>query len=244
MKMISLMLATMTGCWCGSFGGAGDGFYTRGSETLTTCAEGGFVMNRASGLIEGVFGQPAADGSVPFEDGATGARVSTFVILDDGSVMTPELGEEPWQPLVYTSLAERDHANIPCTDLQHRPWWGTPAMRVPVDTAFSIPNDPPVPGGEPCSRGGPTPSCNIELDLCAGGQLAVGRDGGTSSGGFTINFGVVSGSWFDAGGKLTAFTGMYTADGILATTDFFGGESQTRWTRIPPDPTRVVAGCR
>jgi hypothetical protein len=244
MKTISLLtLATTTaGCYCGAFGGNGDQFYKRGNETLTICAQGGFIMNRDSGPIEGVFGQPTPESPDPvFDDGATGARAFTLVAADDGSVMTPELGGDPWQPLVYTD-AQRDHADIPCEDLPHRPWWGTPAAHMPVDTAFAIPNPDRV--DELCGQGDPTPSCNIELDLCVGMQLAVGRDGSRSDGAFTINYGVVSGHWYTADGKQTELAGMYTADGVLTTTDFYGGQGQTRWTRIPPDPTKPVAGCR
>ncbi len=110
----------LTGCpgGCGAYNGAGDQVYARQQDSLIVCSNGGFVANVASGPIEGKLMDGVA------VRGDTGALAFDLVQNADGTVTTPQLGNDAWQPKTMDKTA-LDHADIQCTDLTSRPWWAS-----------------------------------------------------------------------------------------------------------------------
>ena len=123
--LTSLAFATLaTGCSCGAFAGGGDTVLSRNADSLVLCENGGFVANLSTGVVEGRYTE-ATDGS----GGGTAVRGDTgqvaFVLTEntDGTASTTLIGDQPWTHMSLNKV-ELDHADVQCTDLQNRPWWG------------------------------------------------------------------------------------------------------------------------
>jgi hypothetical protein len=114
----SLLFSTLAGCSCGAFAGGGDTVYSRSSDSLILCENGGFVANLSTGVVEGRYDAATMTGV----RGDTGAVA--FVLSDnpDGTVSTPQLGDGAWQKMALNQT-ELDHADVQCSDLMTRAWW-------------------------------------------------------------------------------------------------------------------------
>ena len=121
--LASVVLAPLlltAGCLgCSAFSGGGDKVYQRDqTEQLTLCENGGFVATLSTGTIEGkiINGQAI--------EGDNGQVYFALQNNTDGTVTTPELGGDSWQPeqLNQTAL---DHADVACQTLEQRAWWNT-----------------------------------------------------------------------------------------------------------------------
>mgnify|MGYP001552320453 CR=1 FL=1 len=110
-----------TGCLCGAYNGAGDKVYSRDSESMILCENGGFVANMTNGAIEGRFMQDAS-GQWLATRGDDGQLAFDFTYAADGSLDAPQLGAAAWtlKTMDQTSL---DHADVQCSDLETRAWW-------------------------------------------------------------------------------------------------------------------------
>jgi len=119
--LASAVMVLASGCLCGAYNGAGDKVYSRGSESMILCENGGFVANTTTGSIEGRYMQDAS-GSWFATNGEDGELAFDFTYAADGSLDAPQLGETAWTPktMDQTSL---DHADVQCTDLETRSWW-------------------------------------------------------------------------------------------------------------------------
>lgn len=116
----ALALLPNAGCLCGGFEGGGNQAYERNSEMMLICENGGFVASLTETMIEGRFertgaggiGRRGEDGQIAFE----------LVVNSDGKATTTQLGETAWTAADLDMVA-LDHANVLCTDLEHRAWW-------------------------------------------------------------------------------------------------------------------------
>ena len=119
--LASAVMVLASGCLCGAYNGAGDKVYSRGSESMILCENGGFVANMTSGSLEGRVMQDAS-GQWFATNGDDGQLAFEFSYAADGSLDAPQLGATAWTPktMDQTSL---DHADVQCTDLETRSWW-------------------------------------------------------------------------------------------------------------------------
>jgi len=119
--LASAVMVLASGCLCGAYNGAGDKVYSRGSESMILCENGGFVANMTSGSLEGRVMQDAS-GQWFATNGDDGQLAFDFSYAADGSLDAPQLGATAWTPktMDQTSL---DHADVQCTDLETRSWW-------------------------------------------------------------------------------------------------------------------------
>lgn len=119
--LASAVMVLASGCLCGAYNGAGDKVYSRGSESMILCENGGFVANLTSGSVEGRFMEDAS-GQWFATKGDDGQLAFDFSYATDGSLDAPQLGTTAWTPktMDQTSL---DHADVQCTDLETRSWW-------------------------------------------------------------------------------------------------------------------------
>jgi hypothetical protein len=120
----ALALATLvSGCGCGAFNGAGDRVYMRGADSLMLCENGGFVVQETTGTIEGSIVTDPTSGIVT---GVEGDDHETVFTLDDegnGTVDTTGFGDAAWTQMDLDQTA-LDHADVQCSDLTTRAWWG------------------------------------------------------------------------------------------------------------------------
>jgi len=120
----SVLLATLvTGCSCGAFSGGGDTVYSRNSDSLILCENGGFVANVPTGAIEGRYTEDTnGTGVITAVRGDTGAVAFTLSDNPDGTVATFGLGDGAWNHMTL-SKTDLDHADVQCSDLLTRAWW-------------------------------------------------------------------------------------------------------------------------
>ncbi|HEY1555300.1 MAG TPA: hypothetical protein VGF94_10755 [Kofleriaceae bacterium] len=115
--LCSLVLPGCIGLGCGGYTGGGDEVYARGEDQLILCDNGGFVATTsAAGTIEGRFDD------ANLVEGSDGAVVSQLVYETDGTLLTPALGANAWQP-VDEGKTGLDHADALCQALATRTWW-------------------------------------------------------------------------------------------------------------------------
>ena len=120
------LLATLaTGCSCGAFSGGGDSVYSRNSDQLILCENGGFVAKLQSQTIEGRYTPSQTGTGGTAVRGDTGAIAFTLTENPDGTATTTELGGDAWIHM-NLSTTDLDHADVMCSDLLTRAWWGTP----------------------------------------------------------------------------------------------------------------------
>lgn len=119
--LASLVMVLASGCLCGAYNGAGDKVYSRGTESMILCSNGGFVANLSSGSVEGRFMQDAS-GAWMAVRGDNGDLAFDFSYATDGSLDAPQLGSDAWAPKSLNKT-ELDHADVQCTDLETRTWW-------------------------------------------------------------------------------------------------------------------------
>ena len=119
---ILVSLAFLPSCiplGCGGFQGKGDQVYSRGQDELILCENGGFVATTSiDGTIEG-----RVDGD-ELVRGDNGAFVSALDYDSDGTLLTPDMGANAWQPVQEDQTA-LDHADTACQTLETRSWWNT-----------------------------------------------------------------------------------------------------------------------
>lgn len=119
--LASAVMVLASGCLCGAYNGAGDKVYSRGSESMILCENGGFVANLTTGSVEGRVMEDAS-GQWFATKGDDGQLAFDFSYATDGSLDAPQLGDTAWTPktMDQTSL---DHADVQCSDLETRSWW-------------------------------------------------------------------------------------------------------------------------
>lgn len=119
--LASAVMVLASGCLCGAYNGAGDKVYSRGSESMILCENGGFVANLTTGSVEGRVMEDAS-GQWFATKGDDGQFAFDFSYATDGSLDAPQLGDTAWTPrtMDQTSL---DHADVQCSDLETRSWW-------------------------------------------------------------------------------------------------------------------------
>jgi hypothetical protein len=119
--LASAVMVLTSGCLCGAYNGAGDKVYSRGSESMILCENGGFGANLTTGSVEGRVMEDAS-GQWFATKGDDGQLAFDFSYATDGSLDAPQLGDTAWtlKTMDQTSL---DHADVQCTDLETRSWW-------------------------------------------------------------------------------------------------------------------------
>jgi hypothetical protein len=126
MRSLLLLSTLLTGCVCGAYNGGGDTVYSRNSDSLILCENGGFVATLTTGALEGRYTEDTTgDGGGTAVRGDTGELAFVLHANTDGTVSTPELGADPWTHMSLNQT-ELDHADVLCTDLETRAWWGQP----------------------------------------------------------------------------------------------------------------------
>jgi hypothetical protein len=131
--LLALVLVTalfpLSGCpGCGAFNGSSDRVLSRGQDSITLCENDGFVAHLASGeTIEGMYVQDHVD-TITATRGDDHQLAFTLTFANQGgttTATTTNLGDGTWQ-LMNLNETELDHADIQCTDLVNRAWWGMP----------------------------------------------------------------------------------------------------------------------
>lgn len=169
----SALLAT--GCplapGCGAYDGGGDRVYTRGTDMMIVCTNGGYSATIGSATHEGMVG------SAGLTEGTTGAVVSSFTSIYAG--VNAFDGDWTQQTLDTTAL---DHADAMCNDLATRSWWAE--MALPEAQAFLLTD--------------PETGARHVLSLCVDGTSNLAVDGEPSwAGSYSIQSGSLSISQFD-----------------------------------------------
>ncbi len=131
MNRAALLLASLcaasvlllAGCplGCGGYSGTGDRVLASGADQLILCENGGFVATTSAGTIEGKI-EVETSSTVGIE-GDDGAQL--FTLVDEGTqVETTGFGSDGTWDEVDENAAQLDHADVLCTDLTSRAWWG------------------------------------------------------------------------------------------------------------------------
>jgi hypothetical protein len=122
----AILVATATnasGCIgvCGAYEGSSDRLYTRDSDMIIACDNGGIVANLTASTVEGrlMTGVDSAQFAIRGEDGEL---AFDWLTNGDGTVTTPQLEGANWTELTYDATTF-DHAHVLCADLESRPWW-------------------------------------------------------------------------------------------------------------------------
>jgi|HubBroStandDraft_6_1064221.scaffolds.fasta_scaffold87628_1 hypothetical protein len=116
--VLSTLLAGCLGC--GGYSGNGDRVFASGSDQLILCENGGFVAMTSAGTTEGkIEDETSSTVGIEGDDGA-----QLFTLVDEGSTVATEgFGSDDWT-VVDENEAQLDHADVLCTDLTSRAWWG------------------------------------------------------------------------------------------------------------------------
>src|SRR4051812_48858430 len=94
-----MVLPFLAGCpgFCGGFSGGTDKVYSRGSESMILCENGGFVANLTEGPIEGRYEEVAA-GQYVADRGDNGELAFDFEYDSAGNLDADALGTIAWTP--------------------------------------------------------------------------------------------------------------------------------------------------
>ena len=121
MKLVALTFvsALVSGCFCSAATGQGDTVFARGTDQLVLCSNDGFVATISGSDIEGRLEHDGSGVEIGVE-GDDSQQVFSFTDMAGdfdgfGSGWT-EVDQG------YTE-AERDHADVLCSDLTSRSWW-------------------------------------------------------------------------------------------------------------------------
>ena len=221
-KLIALTtltsMLTFAGCGCSGFTGGGDRVYTRGSDMLVVCENGGFSAQLATGAsYEGLQSSNADDSAVNGALGTSGARLFS---LDSTTLAMTGLGNGTWtlESLDQTGL---DHADVLCTDVATRAWWNTPAGMLPVQAKFS----------KPGSESGTIDTITLGSD----GTLQLSVDGQVQTGTYDANVGAIDATNY-------GIDGVFNTDGTLVTTNFQGDGKSDTWQLVVSTAKVAAAG--
>jgi hypothetical protein len=123
---LSPLLLLLPGCplACGSYEGAGDRTFRRGTDSMILCTNGGYAATLSTGIIEGRYTAELGTTGEVFRAtaGPSGAAAFTLTAHSDGTASAPELGALAWEE-VYLDQTELNFAHMQCLDVESRAWW-------------------------------------------------------------------------------------------------------------------------